>query len=45
MTSDPAVLVVGAGAVGLVMGYHLSLAGAQVTFLVRAGRKQAFQSP
>jgi ketopantoate reductase len=29
--SKPSVLIVGAGAVGLAVGYHLSLAGADIT--------------
>lgn len=32
------VLIVGAGAGGLVTGYHLALSGAEVTFFVRPGR-------
>jgi hypothetical protein len=43
--SNPSVLIVGAGAVGLAVGYHLSLAGADMTFLVRPGRSAAFASP
>jgi hypothetical protein len=43
--SKPSVLIVGAGAVGLAVGYHLSLAGADITFLVRPGRKAAFAAP
>ncbi|MDX3388286.1 2-dehydropantoate 2-reductase N-terminal domain-containing protein [Streptomyces niveiscabiei] len=35
----PSILIVGAGATGLPVGYHLSLAEADVTFLVRPGRK------
>jgi hypothetical protein len=31
--------------VGLVLGYHLALAGADVSFLVRPGRKTVFQAP
>lgn len=42
---QPAVLVVGAGAMGLVCGHHLQLAGAQLTFLVRPGRIDAFTAP
>lgn len=41
----PSVLIVGAGAVGLSTGYHLALGGADVTFLVRPGRKDAFAAP
>jgi len=40
----PTVLIVGAGAQGVITGYHLSLAGANVTFLVREGRRLALQS-
>lgn len=42
--SRPKVLIVGCGAVGLSQGYHLS-AGADVTYLVRPGRKSAFTAP
>ncbi|KAF2996456.1 hypothetical protein E8E13_004261 [Curvularia kusanoi] len=40
----PKVLIVGCGAVGLSQGYHLS-AGADITYLVRPGRKSAFTAP
>jgi Ketopantoate reductase PanE/ApbA len=43
--SNPSVLIVGAGAVGQALGYHLSLAGADTTFLVRPGRAAACASP
>ncbi len=43
--ANPSALVVGAGALGLVTGYHLSLAGADITFLVRPNRMEALQSP
>ncbi|CBG73276.1 ketopantoate reductase [Streptomyces sp. LBUM 1478] len=43
--SKPSVLIVGAGAVGMAVGYHLSLAGADITFLVRPGRKAVFAAP
>ncbi|MFE7276226.1 ketopantoate reductase family protein [Streptomyces sp. NPDC057623] len=43
--TKPAVLIVGAGATGLPVGYHLALAGAEVTFLVRPGRAGAFAAP
>jgi hypothetical protein len=36
--STPTVLIVGAGAMGIMSGYHLQLAGAEVTFLVRPQR-------
>lgn len=42
--SKPKVLIVGCGAVGLSQGYHLS-AGADITYLVRPGRKPAFLAP
>lgn len=41
----PRILIVGAGAMGLVTGYHLNLAGAAVTFLVRPHRLSALQRP
>lgn len=40
----PKVLIVGCGAVGLAQGYHLSF-GADITYLVRPGRKSAFTAP
>src|SRR6266567_2507273 len=43
--SKPSVLIVGAGAVGLAVGYHLSLAEASITFLVRPRRSAACASP
>lgn len=43
--SQPSVLIVGAGAMGMVNGYHLHLGGTQVTYLVRAGRVDAFRAP
>ncbi|RKK67648.1 hypothetical protein BFJ69_g14319 [Fusarium oxysporum] len=47
MTSPhkPTVLIVGAGSMGLVTGYHLSLAGAQVTYLVRPKRAEELKQP
>ncbi|KAF5551364.1 hypothetical protein FMEXI_3482 [Fusarium mexicanum] len=42
---NPTVLIIGAGSMGLVTGYHLSLAGAQVTFLVRPKRAEELKSP
>ncbi|KAF1959660.1 putative secreted protein [Byssothecium circinans] len=42
--SKPQVLIVGCGAVGLLQGYYLS-AGADITYLVRPGRKSAFTGP
>lgn len=43
--NKPRVLIVGAGAGGLVTGYHLSLSGAEVTFYVRPARMDALRSP
>jgi Ketopantoate reductase PanE/ApbA len=43
--NKPSVLIVGAGALGMVTGYHLSLAGASVVFLVRPARLAAVQAP
>jgi len=43
--ADSSVLIVGAGALGIVTGYHLRLAGAQVNFLVRQGRLPALDEP
>ena len=45
MQNKPAVMIMGAGAMGLITGYHLHLAGAEVTFLVRPGRLAEMQSP
>jgi hypothetical protein len=42
--SKPQVLIIGCGAVGLLQGYYLS-AGADITYLVRPGRKSAFTGP
>lgn len=42
--SKPKVLIVGCGAVGLSQGYHLS-PGADITYLVRPGRRPAFTPP
>ncbi len=43
--TKPTVLIVGAGALGVVVGYHLTLAGAAVTFLVRPARLDAMKPP
>lgn len=44
--SSPAkVLIVGAGAMGLVAGYHLQLAGAETTFFVRPKRVETLSHP
>jgi hypothetical protein len=42
---NSAVLIVGAGALGVVTGYHLALAGAEITFLVRPGRLEGLARP
>ncbi|MFJ9634580.1 ketopantoate reductase family protein [Streptomyces sp. NPDC091280] len=42
--TTPSVLIVGAGATGLPVGYHLSLGEADVTFLVRPERKALLSS-
>lgn len=39
------VLIIGAGGLGIVTGYHLQLAGAEVTFLVRENRMAALAEP
>jgi len=43
--SKPKVLIVGAGSMGLIAGYHLSLSGASITFLVRPHRVEALSRP
>ncbi|KAI1777211.1 hypothetical protein F4818DRAFT_340965 [Hypoxylon cercidicola] len=43
--SVPRILVIGAGCVGIVTGYHLNLAGADVTFLVRPHRAEELKRP
>lgn len=45
MNNNTKVLIIGAGAGGLVTGYHLSLAGADVTFYVRTNRLDEMQPP
>lgn len=42
--SKPQVLIIGCGAVGLLQGYYLST-GADITYLVRPGRKFTFAGP
>ncbi|KAH7350315.1 ketopantoate reductase ApbA/PanE domain-containing protein [Pyrenochaeta sp. MPI-SDFR-AT-0127] len=42
--TKPKILIIGCGAVGLSQGYHLST-GADITYLVRPGRKPAFAAP
>ncbi|HEX8420257.1 MAG TPA: TSUP family transporter [Sphingomonas sp.] len=44
-TPHPKVLIVGAGAMGLTLGYHLHLAAASVTYLVRPGRVAELSRP
>ncbi|KAF5248257.1 hypothetical protein FANTH_6050 [Fusarium anthophilum] len=41
---NPTVLIIGAGSMGLVTGYHLCLAGAQVTYLVHPKRAEELKS-
>jgi Ketopantoate reductase PanE/ApbA len=41
----PRILVIGAGSMGIIMGYILSLSGAEVTFLVRPHRAEALNRP
>jgi hypothetical protein len=42
--SNPKILVIGCGPVGLTQGYYLSF-GADMTFLMRSGRIPVFQPP
>ncbi|MDF2642795.1 MAG: ketopantoate reductase [Pseudomonas sp.] len=42
---SPHVLIVGAGSIGMIFGYHLSLAKADVTYLVRPGRVERLSRP
>jgi len=43
--ANPTVLIVGAGALGILTGYHLQLAGADITFFVRENRLAALGAP
>ena len=43
--SKASVLIVGAGAIGIVLGYHLQLAGAEITYLIRPHRLSQLQNP
>lgn len=43
--NTPSVLLIGAGAMGMVAGYHLAQGGTRVSFLVRPGRCAAFAAP
>lgn len=45
MAAKDSVLIVGAGAVGLVVGYHLALGGTDVTFFVRPSRRESVRGP
>ncbi|KAI0116720.1 hypothetical protein F4814DRAFT_413756 [Daldinia grandis] len=42
---SPRILVIGAGSMGIITGYHLGLAGADVTFLIRPHRAKTLDSP
>jgi len=44
-SNTPSVCVVGAGSMGIITGYHLSLAGAAVTFLVRPHHQERLSRP
>lgn len=41
----PQVLIIGAGSMGILIGYHLSLAGADISFLIRPHRAPALDHP
>ncbi|KAI0883204.1 uncharacterized protein GGS22DRAFT_168113 [Annulohypoxylon maeteangense] len=43
--TKPRVLIIGAGAMGVVSGYYLHLAGVEVTFLIRPHRAEALNRP
>ncbi|CAN7361431.1 hypothetical protein LJR153_002170 [Paenibacillus sp. LjRoot153] len=45
VVNKPKILIIGAGAVGYSVGYHLHLSNTEITFLVRKGRKSTFDSP
>ena len=44
-SNTPSVCVVGAGSMGVITAYHLSLAGATVTFLVRPHHRERLSRP
>lgn len=44
-TKPTSVCIVGAGSMGVITGYHLQLAGAAVTFLVRPHRREQLSRP
>ncbi|WP_336783666.1 ketopantoate reductase family protein [Paenibacillus illinoisensis] len=44
-TNNTSVCIVGAGSVGILTGYHLSLAGVAVTYLVRPHREEQLARP
>ncbi|KAI2777762.1 hypothetical protein F4815DRAFT_479893 [Daldinia loculata] len=41
----PRILIIGAGSMGILTGYHLSLAGTDVTFLIRPHRAKVLDNP
>ncbi|KAF3065054.1 hypothetical protein GL218_00978 [Daldinia childiae] len=41
----PRILIIGAGSMGILTGYHLGLAGVDVTFLIRPHRAKALDNP
>ena len=43
--SNKSILIVGAGALGINTGYHLQLAGADVSFLVRPNKLETLSRP
>ncbi|KAJ5164854.1 uncharacterized protein N7500_006684 [Penicillium coprophilum] len=45
LKNQPTILIVGAGAIGIMLGYHLSLAGADLTYLVRPHHAQRLSRP
>ncbi|CAI7643748.1 unnamed protein product [Penicillium bialowiezense] len=45
LQSQPRILIVGAGAIGIMLGYHLSLAGADLTYLVRPHHAERLSHP
>ena len=45
MATQEQILIIGAGALGLTSGYHLEMAGARITYLVREHRAQDLRRP
>ncbi|XDG01754.1 hypothetical protein ABKA04_001369 [Annulohypoxylon sp. FPYF3050] len=43
--TKPRVLVIGAGSMGIITGYYLHKAGAEVTFLIRPRREESLKRP